>query len=417
MHVPEGFQQIPGLSVCPKEWKVVQANEICSKITKGTTPPKSDIVEDGNIPFLRVNNLTFEGSLNRTNELLFVSESAHRGFLARSIAYPNDILMNIVGPPLGKIVQLPDDFAEYNLNQAIIIYRLKSIKIDISYFLNYLKSNYAQYWLSSRSKKTSGQQNLTIELCKELPVPLPSYPEQQKIAQILCTWDKAIEKLEALIAAKQKRKKALMQQLLTGKKRFAGFEGEWKTYHLSEIFSERNESGFNDLTLLSITREKGVIPRDEVERKDTSNDDKSKYLRICPGDIGYNTMRMWQGVSALSDLEGIVSPAYTICVPKNNIDAKYASFLFKTPVVMNLFLRYSQGLTSDTWNLKFRHFSEIKITIPEKAEQQKIAFVLSAADIEIETHKKQLFVLKEQKKGLMQQILTGKLRVKIDVES
>jgi len=68
-------------------------------------------------------------------------------------------------------------------------------------------------------KKTSGQQNLTIELCKELPLPLPSYPEQQKIAQILSTWDKAIEKLEALIAAKQKRKNALMQQLLTGKKR------------------------------------------------------------------------------------------------------------------------------------------------------------------------------------------------------
>jgi len=79
MRVPEGFQQIPGLSVCPKEWEVVQANEICSKITKGTTPPKTDIVEDGDIPFLRVNNLTFEGRLNETNELLFVSESAHRG--------------------------------------------------------------------------------------------------------------------------------------------------------------------------------------------------------------------------------------------------------------------------------------------------------------------------------------------------
>ena len=81
---------------------------------------------------------------------------------------------------------------------------------------------------------------------------------------------------------------------------------------------------------------------------------------------------------------------------------------------MNLFLRYSQGLTSDTWNLKFRHFSEIKITIPEKTEQQKIAFVLSAADTEIETHQKQRSALKEQKKGLMQQVLTGKKRVKVD---
>ncbi|AMK75940.1 MULTISPECIES: restriction endonuclease subunit S [Methylomonas] len=301
------------------------------------------------------------------------------------------------------------------VSQHFIAWRCDNSEKINSWFLY----NWLQLMKPEFERQAVGSTIKTIGLpyFKKLKIAAPPIAQQQKIAQILSSWDKAIEKLEALTAAKQKRKKALMQQLLTGKKRFAGFEGEWKTYHLSEIFSERNESGFNDLTLLSITREKGVIPRDEVERKDTSNDDKSKYLRICPGDIGYNTMRMWQGVSALSDLEGIVSPAYTICVPKNNIDAKYASFLFKTPVVMNLFLRYSQGLTSDTWNLKFRHFSEIKITIPEKAEQQKIAFVLSAADIEIETHQKQLSALKEQKKGLMQQLLTGKIRVKLDKEN
>jgi type I restriction enzyme S subunit len=249
----------------------------------------------------------------------------------------------------------------------------------------------------------------------DTPLIIPPLIEQQKIAKILSIWDKAIENQDALIAAKQKRKKALMQQILTGKKRFAGFEGRWKTYHLREVFDERNETGYVDLNLLSITREKGVIPRDEVERKDTSNDDKSKYLRICPGDIGYNTMRMWQGVSALSALEGIVSPAYTICTPKRNIDGKFAAYLFKTPPIVHLFLRYSQGLTSDTWNLKFHQFSEIKICIPEEIEeQQKIASVLSSADEEIETHQKQLSALKEQKKGLMQQLLTGKKRVKID---
>ena len=81
------FQQIQGLSICPIEWKVVRADKICSKITKGTTPPKSEIVENSNVPFLRVNNLTFEGRLNEKTELLFVSEFAHRGVLVRSIAY------------------------------------------------------------------------------------------------------------------------------------------------------------------------------------------------------------------------------------------------------------------------------------------------------------------------------------------
>src|SRR5690349_7754489 len=91
----------------PNEWPVARAAEVCSLVTKGTTPSKSDIVFDSNIPFLRVNNLTFTGRI-KANDLLFVSEKAHRGVLTRSIARPNDVLMNIVGPPLGKTALLND---------------------------------------------------------------------------------------------------------------------------------------------------------------------------------------------------------------------------------------------------------------------------------------------------------------------
>ena len=162
---------------------------------------------------------------------------------------------------------------------------------------------------------------------------------------------------------------------------------------------------------MAITGNQGIIPASEIERKDSSNADKSKYKRIVPGDIGYNTMRMWQGVSAVSTLEGIVSPAYTICTPKNKVNVNFIGYFFKFPTVINLFWRYSQGLVSDTLNLKYNNFSQIKVVIPSIEEQRRIAQVLSAADNEIKHLEKKLKALEKQKRGLMQKLLTGEIRV------
>jgi type I restriction enzyme S subunit len=409
--VPKGYRYISGLGPIPDEWEAVPADNICSKITKGTTPPKSDIVEDSNIPFLRVNNLTFSGRLNKSNELLFVSDKAHRGFLARSTAYPGDILMNIVGPPLGKTALLTNAFSEYNLNQAIVIYRADSPNIDKFFFLSYLRSAIAQQWLQSRSKKTSGQQNLTIELCKELPVPLPPLIEQQKIGRILYTWECAIETVGQLIRKSEAQKAGLVQRLLSGDTRLTGFDKPWVVRRLGDLFTERLEASTLKLPLLSITSEKGVILQSEVGRKNTSNDDKSKYKRICPGDIGYNTMRMWQGVSALSSIEGIVSPAYTIVTSQGEIDSLYAAYLFKDPRTIHDFRRHSQGLTSDTWNLKFPLFARLEIQLPELEEQQEIARVLRAADNVLNALRLRLSSLQRERQALTQVLLSGKRRV------
>lgn len=245
----------------------------------------------------------------------------------------------------------------------------------------------------------------------QIKLPLPPLPEQRAIAQVLSTADAAIHTTEKLIAQKELRKKWLMQQLLTGKKRLKGFEGEWKEMHLGEMFTERNETKYYDLSLLSIGQN-GVYPQDESVKKDTSNEDKSKYKRICPGDIGYNTMRMWQGRSALSDLEGIVSPAYTVVTPKKNADSLFFSYLFKMPKMTNLFWRNSQGLVDDTLNCKYKDFSIVKVVLPTtKEEQTAIAQVLQAADKEISLLKAKAEKFREQKKGLMQVLLTGKRRL------
>ncbi|WP_211235291.1 restriction endonuclease subunit S [Runella zeae] len=215
------------------------------------------------------------------------------------------------------------------------------------------------------------------------------------------TWDAAIQTTTTLLAALQKRKKGLMQQLLTPKP-------DWKEVRLGECFSERNETGFNHLPLLAITSSNGVVPRESIEKRDTSNEDKSKYLRICKGDIGYNTMRMWQGVSGVSQYEGIVSPAYTILIPRQEINVSY---LFKFSPMIHLFWRYSQGLVDDTLNCKYDSFRRIKINLPSLAEQIHIAAILNTADAELRQTEAYLEKLKTQKRGLMQQLLTGKVRV------
>lgn len=280
-----------------------------------------------------------------------------------------------------------------------------------------ISSKYVSFYVNNRLRffhESTGVPQLTGVQLAKYKILIPPLPEQQKIAQILNTWDKAIEKAETLIKAKQKLKDALMQQLLTGKKRFEEFKDEWQAFKLDSVFKERNERNCNDLPLLSITADKGVVNRDEVDKKDTSNEDKSKYKRICVGDIGYNTMRMWQGRSALSSLEGIVSPAYTIVTPTENTDALFMSYFFKLPKTVHLFYRYSQGLVSDTWNCKYQHFKLIKVKIPStKEEQIKIGKVFKKLDDEIELLNQQRLNLENQKKGLMQQLLTGKKRVKV----
>ncbi|MGF6119818.1 type I restriction enzyme S subunit [Janthinobacterium lividum] len=253
--------------------------------------------------------------------------------------------------------------------------------------------------------------NLSQEILSNIEVKIPVIIEQRKIAKILLTWDEAIRINEGLLKNITNQKLSLMQKILTGKERIGGNSEAWREYSLGDLFSERVETGKVDLPLLSITREEGVIPREQVGRKDTSNDDKTKYQKIYHGDIGYNTMRMWQGVSALSEYEGIISPAYTVLAPAEKINTKFASYLFKFKPIIFLFYRFSQGLVSDTWNLKYKNFSKIKVFIPNIQEQKKIAEIFETADEELAAINLIIKRLKEEKSALMNQLLTGRRRV------
>ena len=264
------------------------------------------------------------------------------------------------------------------------------------------------------TRQGAGRYKLTKEVLIKLPLQCPPIEEQRKIISILNTQDKVIKLKEKRLAEKQRQKKYLMQQLLTGKKRLPGFSGAWKTDRLGKLFFERKETNCENLEMLAITGTQGIIPRKELDLKDNSSEDKSKYLRVCVGDIGYNTMRMWQGVSAYSNYEGIVSPAYTILKPSSSINAKYFAYLFKMPEIIFLFYRFSQGLVDDTRNLKYENFKKIKVCYPpDMKEQTAIAEVLSTADHEIDLLQQDIEQEKQKKKALMRLLLAGIVRVKV----
>lgn len=398
---------VEGIGYIPTDWMVKTSDEISIKITKGTTPPKADIVTEKEIPFLRVNNLGFNGDLDKKSEFIYVTRSAHDGFLARSKAYAGDILMNIVGPPLGKVSLLGDEFAEYNMNQAIVIFRLNNNEIHRDFFLAFLLSEKAQQWLQSRSKKTSGQQNLTIEVCKGLPVPIPSLKEQKKIAKILSNWDKAITTTEQLLANSQQQKKALMQQLLTGKKRLLDkngvrFSGEWNERLLGEISqittgsSNRQDSHMNGAYTFFDRSE-------DIRTSDT-------YLFDCeavivPGEGQDFVPKYFKGKFDLHQR------TYAIMnFPKDNGKFLfYAIHYFRTHFL-------SQAVGSTVKSLRLPMFQKMKLNLPSFEEQQKIATVLSIADEEITALRNKLDALTQEKKALMQQLLTGKRRVTLNDE-
>jgi type I restriction enzyme S subunit len=383
--IPEGYKNSV-LGIIPEDWKVKRVSEV-AKIMTGKKDTQNKI-ENGLYPFY-VRSQTAE----RINSYSFDGEA---------------VLTAGDGVGVGKVFHYVNE--KFDFHQRV--YKIS----DFTDYNGRFFFEYFQYYFQKEVVKFNAKasvDSVRLEMIAGMKIPYPDFSEQTAIANLLTTWDKSIQLTTQLIEQKEKRKKWLMQQLLTGKKRLKGFEGEeWKEVKLGTLFNERNDVNNLGLPLLSVGAN-GIYPQSDSIKKDTSNEDKSKYKKICIGDIGYNTMRMWQGRSALSNLEGIISPAYTVVTPTNNVDARFFSFLFKTPYMMNLFYRKSQGLVDDTLNCKYKDFSIVKIKIPvSKKEQEAIAKTLITADKEIFILRNSRDKFQEQKKGLMQILLTGKKRLK-----
>lgn len=173
------------------------------------------------------------------------------------------------------------------------------------------------------------------------------------------------------------------------------------------FLSRRQERGKSGDPLLSVTQERGVIPQEEAGRRNIASADKSAYWRVYPGDIVYNTMRMWQGASSASEFFGIVSPAYTVCQPTVEVSSKYLAYLLKHPDCIRRFEARSQGITSDVWNLRFSEFEKIQTDfVAQEKHRQQIAEILSTVDEAIEQTERLIAKYQQIKAGMMHDLFT-----------
>ena len=177
----------------------------------------------------------------------------------------------------------------------------------------------------------------------------------------------------------------------------------WEQRKLGDLFKERNERSEQG-DLISVTISQGVIKASDLDRDINSSVDKHNYKRVRSGDVVYNTMRMWQGACGHSPYEGILSPAYTVLIPGEDTLGKLFDYYFKRTELLQIFKKYSQGMTSDTWNLKFDILKHISLPLPSVEEQVEIAQLFSKYDNLITLHQRKLEHLKLKKKSLLQKL-------------
>lgn len=308
--------------------------------------------------------------------------------------------------PFGAIKRLNN----YKLGVLSTLYiAFKPVSINTDYLEEYFDSTkwYKEiYKRATEGARNHGLLNISPQDFFELNLSIPNNRiEQERISKIL--------KLLSLVITLQQRKlndlnsmkSALLQDVFPntqGIKKIKLSTQEWNLQKISSIFKERNQRNKNG-TLLSVSISKGVYPFSENDRKDNSSNDKSNYKEVKINDLAYNSMRMWQGAVGVSKYNGIVSPAYTVITPKKEENPNFYYYYFKNKRMLFNFRQHSQGLTSDTWNLKFPLFEKILIQVPsDREEEQRISSLFKQIDKSIKLSKIQIKKLTSIKQFLLQ---------------
>jgi type I restriction enzyme S subunit len=200
----------------PEDWEVVRAGDVCDSITKGATP-QEQTRDAGEIPFLKVYNIDPGGFIDFDYQPTFIPRSVHEAELRRSRVASGDVLMNIVGPPLGKVAIVPPGFPQSNINQAIAVFRAS--RVESAFLAMCLRAPHLFEWASARAKRTSTQLNLTLELCRDYPIPLPSPSERAHIVAVLGSVEVRLHAESDFVESLRRVKAAFLSVLLTGEVR------------------------------------------------------------------------------------------------------------------------------------------------------------------------------------------------------
>ena len=395
----------------PSGWEKHPVGKICRSIVPGRNKPKEF---SGSIPWVTTPEIKgrYIPSLAQQNYVSTEALSECGG----KIVPRGAVVMAAVGE-LGLVAIASEEVV---LNQQLHAFVCSGS----------VHNEYLAYWLSSQkpymetiaSKTTIPYLNKTN--CESIPVALPPLPEQRKIATILGTWDKAISTTERLIDNSKQQKKALMQQLLTGKKRLLDesgkpFKDEWEQVNVGSLITKHSEKTdrSGQYPVLTSSRKGIMFQSDYYNDRDVASEDNTGYNVVPRGFFTYRHMSddivFKFNINTICD-KGIVSTLYPVFAAKENKIIPY--FLQSLLNEGNEFKRFSlaQKQGGSRTYMYLSKLNELRIHIPDINEQKKIALVLYGADKEIKLLEQQLADLKQEKKALMQQLLTGKRRVKVD---
>ena len=376
-NIPSGYKPSP-LGIIPEDWEVMRIGEF-APLQRGFDLPTDKIIK-GNYPVVYSN-----GILNYHHEYKVKGPGVVTG---RS-------------GTIGKVTYVESDYWPHNTSLWVTDFKNN----DPRYVLHLYK-----FLDLSKFASGSGVPTLNRNDVHSYKIAVPPLPEQQRIVSVLSLWDTAIAKQTALIEKLNLRKRGLMQQLLTGNKRLKGFEGG-AFHRLGNYISECNRRNNGCNRVLSVTNTRGFILQEEQFDKIVASNDTSNYKVVCRGEFAYNPSRVNVGsLAMLSDYdEGILSPMYIVFKANENIDKYYLLQCLQSWWFRGHIPAYTQGSVRDS--LSFDGLCSMKFYIPTLQEQKAISCILGQADKEIEIAKGKLLHLQNQKRGLMQILLTGKKRI------
>jgi len=400
-NIPTGYK-LSSLGIIPEDWEVKRLGDFSTFFSGGTPKSGNPLFYNGNIPFIR------SGEIDNDKTEMFLSKEGLSQSSAKLVE-KGDILYALYGANSGQCAISRINGA---INQAILCIRPDAEKY---YILSVLQLNKDLYY---NSYLQGGQGNLSAEIVSNYKIALPSLSEQKRICDLLSLWDTAIAKHTALIEKLTLRKRGLMQQLLTGKKRLKGFEGEWKKCVIKNFAKEVSIRNINntDYVVLSCTKYDGLVPSLEYFGKQIYSNDLSTYKVVPQNHFAYATNHIEEGSIGYQVRynNSLISPMYTVFkTDKEKVDDIYLFAVLKSHHMIYLYQAMMEGSIDRRGGLRWDSFSTIKIELPSLEEQQTIAKCLSDADKEIEIQKQKLAAMLEQKKGLMRMLLTGKRRIAI----
>jgi type I restriction enzyme S subunit len=411
----------------PSGWAIRKLGDCCLK--KGEYGINAPAVEYSNqLPtYLRITDIDNEGNYSSIKEVSVDDNNSHKFILRKG-----DIVFARTGATVGKTYLYDDRDGELVFAGFLIRFRTNEIFLLAEYLKFYSSTKAYWQWVKTISMR-SGQPGINAEEYGSLKIPLPPLPEQKAIAQLLSTWNDAITKTQALIAQKEERKKWLMQNLLTGKKRINNsvksekkhktslgeLPVDWKITFLKNIMTPVKKSFIPDQAKLYQqigirSHTKGLFYKEKVTG--ASLGDKSVFW-IEPNCFIVNIVFAWEHAIAKTtekEIGMIASHRFPMFKPKERLlDLDFLLYYFKSLRGKHLLGLASPGGAGRNKTLGQSEFLKLQIPIPSLSEQLAIANLLQSADTELQLLKNKMEKLKEQKKGLMQVLLTGKKRLKI----